>query len=244
MIASIIIAIAAVTLLVWLIDRAPKYRVFMLAASFVAAGFWVVLALGFHLHQQQAPAGIDAGFLPAAAILAVTVGYGVRAMWLKRGEHMSSFTLPHVSLRPSMEMSERLAWIEQMKSDPCRRRYAQMIERGDNFWSPARVEYDLDPRATTCCAHLAPIESAMRSTGVRVRLSGNGTADAACKVDPEALAREFTLAPSVRYEELAAYDRSFEDPPQARLSCDACNSRIWVVHATQAGADTKIFPQR
>lgn len=96
----------------------------------------------------------------------------------------------------------------------------------------ARVEYDLDPLATTCCPHLAPIESAMRAAGIRVRLSAVGTADAWCRVEMSSLSRHFNLAEKVQYLELQAYDRSVEDPPQALLQCSICDSRLRVAHPT------------
>jgi hypothetical protein len=239
--AAILAVVVAATLL-WIVRHAPRYRAFALAATFVAAGFWVVLAIGFRLHDQRAPGGLDEGLIPALTALIITTTLGLRALWLNRSKATPSIQIPTLTRKPSVEMAERLAWIERMKLDPRRRRYAEMIETGDSFWSPDRVEYDLDAEATTCCAHLAPIESAMRHAGINVRLSMPGTVDAACAIDSARLSREFNLTDSVKYEELVVYDRSLEDPPQARLTCSACNSRIWVVHPSQADVHTAVFP--
>lgn len=139
-------------------------------------------------------------------------------------------------------MAERDAWIAAIAADPRRRRYFEMIQAGDVFWTPSRIEYDLDPAATTCCVHLAPIEAAMRAAGLRVRLDAAGSARAECRIDAQTLAQRFALPDCVKYEELIAYDRSVEDPPQARVLCTACASRIWVVHPREASPNTPVFP--
>jgi hypothetical protein len=139
-------------------------------------------------------------------------------------------------------MAERQAWLAAIAADPQRQRYAAMIAAGDSFWTPDRVEYDLDPRATTCCHHLAPIESAMRAAGLRLRMDGPGWASAECRIDSNALNRQFQLPASVAYEELQDHGRSLEDPPLARVRCDLCESRIWVEHPSEAAPDTPVFP--
>ena len=129
-----------------------------------------------------------------------------------------------------------------MAADPRRRAYAERIKAGDTFWTPDRVEYDLDASATTCCVHLAPLERAMRAAGVRVRLSGAGRADALAVTEEGAVRAMLSLPASVVYEELSAYDRSAEDPPVARWRCDPCNTLIWVVHPRVGARDAVAFP--
>ena len=120
--------------------------------------------------------------------------------------------------------------------------YAAMVEAGDNFWTPERVEYDLDPHATACCEHFAPIESAMRAAGLKVRLGGPSTVSAECVVDPEALAQKFPLPEGIGYQEWYSRDRSGDDPPHALLFCPTHHSRVWVVHAREASPGTPTFP--
>jgi len=220
-------------------------RAVLIIAAGVGAGFWVVIALGFRLHDQPAPGGLDAGLLPAAIVLIVAVAMGVRRIWRNRVTGLPSISIGRIvrtSREQSRAMTERKAWLAAVAADPQRRRYAALIEAGDVFWSPDRVEYDLDPTATTCCEHLAPLESAMRRAGLQVRLDAAGSARAECRIDVPALAEHFILPKSVKYEEVAAYDRSLEDPPQARLFCSACQSRIWVVHPRVAATTTQSFP--
>jgi hypothetical protein len=102
--------------------------------------------------------------------------------------------------------------------------------------------YDLDPHATACCEHLAPIESEMRATGMKMKLAGPSAVTAECCVDTEALARKFALPESVSYQEWYGRDRSAEEPPASLVYCEACPSKLWVLHASERRADTPTFP--
>jgi hypothetical protein len=187
-----------------------QQRGLLLIAAGVASGFWIMLALGFRLHDQPIPLELDQGVLPAAVVLIVTVSLAVRAIWRRRS---------HVAKPLTEVLAEREAWVAAMTP-----------------------KYDLDPRATGCCEHLAPIESAMRATGIRMRLEGPQLVRARCRVDAEALARKFALPASVAYQEWYAPDRSVQDPPQSLLYCEACPSKLWVLHASEGSLDTPTFP--
>ena len=220
----------------------PAQRGVLLAMAGVAAGFWVVLGLGFRLNRQEAPAALDQGLVPAAAVLLIISGMGVRQAWRRRGTWMRGPRTYRVAPSRSDLRAEREAWLAALAADPRRAQYATMIEAGDVFWTPARIEYDLDADATACCVYLAPIESAMRRAGVPVRLDGASSVSAACRIDPVALAKHFALPACVAYEEPVAYDRSLEDPPQALLRCADCGSRLWVLHESVASPTTSVFP--
>ena len=138
--------------------------------------------------------------------------------------------------------AERRKWLASLAADPRRHRYAELIEAGDSFWTSERIEYDLNPNATTCCEHLAQIESKMRAAGVIVRMSGIRYAFAHCRIDADALSTHLKLPAGVGYEELHVYDRSIHDPPEARVHCETCPSSIWVKHPDVAGPDTPVFP--
>lgn len=226
--------------------RAPSLtanqRATLFAAAGVASGFWVVIALGFRLHDQPAPAGLDQGLIPAALVLITTVSLGLRAIWRRRGWRVPVLSARRDAREQAEAMAKRQAWLATMAADPRRQRYAAMVEAGDNFWTPERVEYDLDPHATVCCEHLAPIESAMRAAGLKVQLAGPGTVGAECVVDPEALARKFSLPEGIGYQEWYSPDRSGDDPPHALLLCPPHYSRMWVVHAREASPGTPTFP--
>jgi hypothetical protein len=201
------------------IHASGKQRGVLLAMAGVPAGFWVMLAVGFRINDQPAPSGLDSGLMLASLVLVTTLIVGVRYVWQNRGTSTRpfSFSVPGAAPRRSDAMAERRAWLATLAADPHRQRYAAMIDAGDSFWTPDRIDYDLDPHATTCCQHLAPIESAMRAAGLSVRMDAVGSASAGCRIDADVLAREFSLAPTVAYEERVAYDRSLEDPQQARL---------------------------
>jgi hypothetical protein len=110
-------------------------------------------------------------------------------------------------------------------------------------WLAANApKYDLDPNTTACCEHLAPIESAMRATGMTMRLAGPGAVTAECCVDTEALAREFALPEKVGYQEWYGRDRLPEEPPASLVYCETCPSKIWVLHASERRPDTPTFP--
>jgi len=189
-----------------------QHRGLLLIAAGVGSGFWVMLAVGFKLHDQPVPVELDQGLLPAAVVLIATVSLAVRAIWRRRSQ------VP----KPIAEViAERETWIAAMTPN-----------------------YDGDPRATACCEHLAPIESAMRAVGIHMRLEGPMRVTARCRVDAEALARNFTLANSVAYQEWYGRDRSADDPPQSLVYCEACPSMLWVLHATEGAIDTPTFPSR
>jgi hypothetical protein len=184
-----------------------QHRGLFIAVAGVASGFWVMLAVGFRLHDQPIPVEVDKGLLPAAVVLIATVSWGLRALWQRRSSR--------VIRDPSVAIDEHKARV---------------------------AEYERDPRATACCEHLAPIESAMRATGLRVQPGGSGAAVASCCIDMEALAQKFSLPESVKYQEWYSPDRSGQDPPHALLYCAACESRLWVLHTGEALPGTPTFP--
>jgi hypothetical protein len=224
--------------------RVPIDRSLLVVAAGVASGFWVFIAVGFRLDGQRAPMGLDAGLLPAALVLIATLVLGVRRVWPSVRDGVESMSLRWSARRQlSRKMAQYHAWAATLALDPKRKRYADMIAAGDYFWTPERVEYDLDPRATTCCPHVAPIESAMRAEGLEVQLHTSGFATAACTIDAETLAKRFSLPDGVGYMEIPTYDRSDEPIPMAIVGCRACGSHVGVEHASRASADTPVFPR-
>jgi len=223
--------------------RWREQRGLLVVMAGVASAFWVVITIGFRLNDQNVPAELDAGLIPALLVLITTLTLGVRYLWPTHG---MSTPAPRSFRRfprlRSREMAEYKAWRAAIANSPRRKRYAEMLDAGDVFWTPDRVEYDLDPQATTCCVHLAPIELAMRECGLRVQLDSIRSIRAKCRINAALLAQRFVLPDCVVYEELNAYDRSTEDPPQAVLSCAICGSRAWVVHPLEAAPETPVFP--
>lgn len=219
----------------------PRQRMVLFVMPGVGSLFWVGLWLGFTLHDQQPPAGLTEGVVPAALVLLATTVLGIRWLWRRRDSVTQAVALPDVSFNLFANAKHK-QWLDSLAADPRRQHYAARIRAGDTFWTPERIEYDLDPNATTCCAHLAPIESAMRTAGMEVRMNGIGVATAQCRVDATKLSAGRALPASVRYEEMHIPDRSMRDPPDARVHCDACSSSIWVKHPDVATFSTPVFP--
>jgi hypothetical protein len=140
----------------------------------------------------------------------------------------------------SVSLGLRAIWRRRRRPAP-KDVYQVMAER-DAWVTTMKPKYDLDPRATACCEHLAPVESAMRAIGIQMRLEGPLMVSAKCRVDAEALKRRFVLPQSVAYQEWYSRDRSDLDPPQTLVYCEACPSKLWVLHASEGSLDTPTFP--
>ena len=65
-----------------------QQRGLLIAVAGVGSGFWVMLALGFRLHDQPIPEELDAGLLPAAIVFITAVTLGVRALWQRRRQRI------------------------------------------------------------------------------------------------------------------------------------------------------------
>lgn len=192
----------------------------------LVAAFGVVLMLGSGIDERTL-----AALVVILAVLVVVQAVGPKVASVRREARERSDAA-----------AKRQAWLTAAAADPRRKRYAELIQAGDFYWTPARAEYELDPAATACCEHLVPIESAMRRAGLQVRLGSPGTVSADCCIDQESLVREFSLPEGVGYTEVYSRDRSGDDPPHALLFCPACESRLWVVHTGEARAGTPTFP--
>lgn len=221
-------------------------RALLLVMLAVGCCFWVLIALGFRLHGQAAPAPLETGLVPAGVLLVALSVWGLRTLWFRRGAVADRpAATPHW---PGSERgndadwkTQRRRWLEAMAADPRRRVYAERIAAGESFWTPDRVEYDLDPEKSTCCEHLAPLERAMRRAGVWVRLDRAGCADAAVSTDEAAVRARWPLPKAVRYEERTAWERSADDPPVARWFCADCQS-ILCVRSARTDAVVPAFP--
>lgn len=93
------------------------------------------------------------------------------------------------------------------------------------------------------CIHLQPIERAMLGFGIPIAHQPGRDAQANCQVDRVELALVFDPTVSALYVERHDIDRSYLDPKSALFWCATCNSRLWVVHADAATANTPWFPE-
>ncbi len=112
--------------------------------------------------------------------------------------------------------------------------------------------YDADPTQTVSCAHLAPIELAMRNAGFRMRLfeypEYGPVVSADCRINVPELQRVFALPESVFYREGYQPERSSFDNPRADIFCRDCMKSdrarcdIQVLHPEECRPDTRWFP--
>jgi hypothetical protein len=219
----------------------------LLAMAGVGAGFIVAIDGGFRFNRQPAPPPLDALFYPALVVLVLVVGYALRLLitrgigtdiprassaWVNRGK------LARERNAGEEQRRQRLA---RLAADPKTQKYARLIERGQ-AWSDEQIAYDLDRTRTATCIHLAPIEHAMRDTGLDVKFLIPAMVQSPCLIDEAELARKFAPLEPVRYVEYLSGERSIEDPPNAVLNCSVCKSTIRVVHRVEANLQTPLFP--
>lgn len=190
----------------------------------VATAFAVVLGFGFWIHRiTDAIPDTLFGCIAGAAIAAIACGLGCWMLGISPWKHM-----------------------------PLRIRRSRATPAGHIGRSAAQNAYDEDPSALAACVHLQPIEHAMRTTGVPVRLlipSGySPVVMAACRVNETQLRRVFDLPESIYYAERYQPERSEWDNPRADIICAEClesdtsRSGIQVLHPDECREDTPWFP--
>lgn len=98
------------------------------------------------------------------------------------------------------------------------------------------------PPAAIECSHLQPLKLAMQSGNIEMQPENLVHTRANCRINLKEVARRFGPAIAALYEERHFIDRSFHDPKSAYFWCDACRSRLSVVHPEEARAATPWFP--
>lgn len=224
-----------------------------LLATFVAmgavfAGFVVVLGAGFRLHHQPAPGYLDGGFYPALIYLAVAVVYLVARRPTIFGDVMPRGVIRKARYRREWRRqaeaarAARLAQIAELAAEPATIKYADLIAAGEQ-WSAEQIAYDREPAARATCRHLQPVEAAMRSAGLPVKLVSGRQVRCPCRVDEAGLRTAVPVDPAVQYREYYLGGRSPQDDPVAYLICAICGtSSIETVHPDEARTATRWFP--
>ena len=223
----------------------PQFHLIAVMAV-VAAGFFLVLKVGFVLHHDPQPDPISSPGLTVLAVLtllggvAASVGLAVqsgrRAIDNRRIRNESKE-------RVTMNAEMRRLRVEELAADPARARYAPLVARGED-WSDRNIAYYENPAQLATCEHLQPIERAMRGQGIDVRLFKAQDVSAMCHIDFPALQQLLNAAPPVHYT--AYYQGSYDayDRPTAFLICEEHRSMIHTVHPDLAGQNAPRFPRQ
>jgi hypothetical protein len=210
----------------------------------VAAGFFLVLKIGFILHIDPQPAPIDSPALTVAAVLVLLAGMvaatfsAVRAV----GDAATRSRLGKDSEQwASTHHEARRRRVAELAADPARARYAPLVEQGED-WSDENIAYDQNPHLTVTCEHLQPIERAIRRARIPTKRYSTNAVMATCRIDLPVLQRAFPIATPVRYAEFYHGDRDSCERPAAFLICDAHSSLIHTRHPDESTAETPVFP--
>lgn len=230
-----------------------RHNNLILAMLAVAAAFLSVLPLGYFIHQQYPT--IPDRVLGAAAGIALAGTAGV-ALWLLLGGKLPKGRSPGPSrLRVNNRtMTEREMLrqrrVAELMADPARRKYAALVEQGQQ-WTDEQIAYNENPQLLATCPHLQPIEYAMRLAGIVPRLRAESWSvnaapvhkiDADCCINEPELNRQFPLPPSVHYTQGYYPERHPLDNPWAQLTCSECDSNIELVHPEWPRTTTQWFP--
>ncbi len=190
----------------------------------VPVAFTVVLGFGFWVHDRGLSMD-DSTFGLLAAIAIVAISFGI----------FSSIT--------------------GIRFWPIVRTFPQSIPRTPYVprqLSEAEIAYPLDPNMTVSCAHLAPIEKAMRMAGIEVKYQAENIyrpiVRARCRVNEAELKRVFGLSNNIFYKESYEPERYEFENPRADIFCleclkaDRARSTIGVLHPDEYRLDTAWFP--
>jgi hypothetical protein len=196
------------------------------------------------VYQPPTPAGSQSLFdLPPAlrlplALTILAVGLIVLAPGFVRAQ------LRRARLRRSRKEQRalRAVRVAELEADPERSAYAARIAAGE-FWSNEQIDYDRDPRATVTCAHLRPIEQAMRGDGVVVRLNYTQAVHGRCRIDAAALERTGLLRLPVTYREYYETERYGDHYPLASIACAEHRAAVIRVEHPDIAKDLPVWPR-
>jgi hypothetical protein len=196
----------------------------LIAMAAVPVAFTVVLGFGFWVHDRGLNMD-DSTFGLLAAIAIVVISFGI------------------------------FGSITGIRFWPIVRTFPQSIPRTPYVpreLSAAEIAYPLDLNMTVSCAHLAPIEKAMRLAGIEVKYQAENMyrpiVKANCRVNLPELKRVFALTDNVFYKEGYEPERFEFENPRADIFCleclksDRARSTIGVLHPDECKPETVWFP--
>ncbi len=213
--------------------------------TWVAAGFFLVLKVGFLLHRDPTPAPFES--IPLI-IIAALVFFAGTILLIKGAIQASHEALSGNRSRrrlhaiASEHLEARRLRVAELRANPAKAKYAPLVELGEE-WTDENIAYYENLTQTATCVHLQPIERAMRSAGIETKLYRQNDITARCRIDAAALKQAFPLPLAVRYIEGAEGERAANDFLYALLICDEHKQMIYVMHPDEAGAqNAPVFP--
>jgi hypothetical protein len=218
----------------------------LLVMACVAAGFFLVIRMGFVLHAEPLPAPFDSTLLTAISVGVLVAGFAAATVAAVR---CGGWALTAAQIRRDANHLDaayreaRRLRVAELAADPARAWYAPLVERGE-VWTEENIAYYEDRESVMTCIHLQPVERAMRRTGIDLRRRGKAEVQANCRIDAVALQQGFALVPPARYAEFFQAERHEHDNPTAYLICDRHLSMIRVVHPEETKSeDAPVFPE-
>lgn len=198
----------------------------LLVIAGVGAGFIVVIRVGFLIHGQQAPREISDGLVAGAVVLLLYL--------LVAG--IAQLGAPKPTTRPGYDFPLAAATPVPVAKAPFETANPSPRPR------PLPPRPWVDPRNLASCAHLKPLELAMRAEGIQMRISRPLFVSADCRISQPQFLDEFGAELAGLYDERHEIDRSYLDPKTAFFYCPPCQSTLMVVHPEEAREQTPWFP--
>ncbi|MDB5528649.1 MAG: hypothetical protein JWR51_1752 [Devosia sp.] len=217
------------------------------AMAIVGPGFVIIIDLLYHLNEPRTPPELDQAAIIAVPLLLVAIVLLVRSIRMSEGIAADWRSIDYFGLRrrrwqreSRLLTQEEHRRVKRLGTDPAMRKYADLIRQGQH-WNDDQIAYDMDPTRLVTCAHIQPIERAMRDAGILVRPLYGALANAACCVDSPRLQARFDITLPVWFSDSIPGDRPY-DPEGAAIMCREHGSGIWLLHPSDATPDTPVFP--
>ena len=236
-------------------------RSFVAAVVAVAAAFAIVLGLGFFIDRNfKSISGQTLGVILGCSIAGVAFGILYLLSPRKQKKRRTVVDIAEEQRRQEVikDRDRTVAAYQESKqvrmaelaADPNKSKYLELMKRGE-WWTDEQIAYYENPAMTATCAHLQPIERAMRSRGIDLRLvmppwekfvAIPMKVKGDCCINEAELWRQFAVPECVEHKTGYQPERSEFDNPWAALVCSSCASSIDLVHPEWPRKSTAWFP--
>jgi len=236
-------------------------RSFVAALVAVAGAFVIVLGLGFFIDRNfKSISGDTLGIILGCSIAGVAFGILYLLTPKKKKPRKTVVDIAQEQRRQeAMKDRDRTiaayqeskrARMAELAADPNKRKYLALMERGE-WWTDEQIAYHENPAMIATCPHLQPIERAMRSRGIDLRLvmppwekfvTIPMKVKGDCCINEAELWRQFAVPECVEHKTGYQPERSEFDNPWAALVCSSCASSIDLVHPEWPRKSTAWFP--